>query len=149
MNGQASALRAIHARNIGATTDADKAVWNQIVARVNSPNTLTINNDGPNRADGCKSRVSDAQRFYLNVSGSTVTVANTTGSSANPARTGTEPLAGDGIWIEGYRMTINPNNFGIDPNTYTFYIKSCNRPIYSDGTDVLRQSKSVLRLYAP
>jgi len=153
INGQASMLRAAHAR----AANGDSTSWDAIVALVptgvssyTSPSSDPTAN-GKAVIDGCTSSFSnfDQWNFYFDVNrtdGIDPMLPKKIDYGATPdlARKGTTPKLGDGIWVEGHGYKP-----GVNEDLYVFYIKSCWMPTYSAGNNVSSQAKTVVRLYAP
>ena len=156
MNGQASVIRAMHANyvNQGIAIDPSAAPlasdpgWTNLIRyAVNSPTSSETTNLAK-QSDGCDTplavdkivTVANMQplRYFPSTSGVNL--------PDDLVRVSTVPTIGDGIWIEVYRPLDSTDS--VINNVYDFYIKSCTRPIYGDGSDILRQTKTVVRLYA-
>ena len=145
MNGQVNMLRAAHAKYIDpSSSDAEKQPWRDIVLKVRNTQSESAA-DKTNRNNGCAFGVSVANTFYFRSSNATLATAT---NNVRQATTGAIPTPGDGLWIEGYLMTRDSGG-SIVNNVYTFYVKSCTSPIYGDGSDINRQAKTAVRLYAP
>jgi prepilin-type N-terminal cleavage/methylation domain-containing protein len=157
INGQASMLRAAHAR----AANGDPTAWNAIVALVPPKQVASVNTyvtppsdptaNGQPVIDGCASSFSsyDQWNFYFDVNrtdGVDPMVPKKVDYGATPSlpRKGTTPKLGDGLWIEGHGYQP-----GVNEDLYVFYIKSCWAPTYSSGNNVTSQVKTVVRLYAP
>ncbi|HEX8390335.1 MAG TPA: prepilin-type N-terminal cleavage/methylation domain-containing protein [Candidatus Saccharimonadales bacterium] len=147
MNGQAGLLRAAHALYMDGD---DPTAWLAIVA-LSEANT----NQG-RREDGCTYGVNANHAFYLNTNlnpsapAATQLAPITAGvTQIRDLNADAGPRPGNGLWIEGHRITRSTSTGVLQPDVYTFYIKSCTPPVYGDGGSINRQNKTVVRLYAP
>lgn len=133
MNGQAALLRASRDKAV----EGDTAGWNAIKNSVTAP-PLGYSNIGTPAVSGCTPA---GKRFYFDPGAAEPwEPVDRTGSPTK--RAGTYPVAGDGIWIEAYK--IDPDGVGTQPNYYDFYIKSCWRGY---GSNIDQEAKVIVRLY--
>lgn len=153
MNGQANMLRAAHSRYINAATESDKQYWNTIkTSFVTASDVTTL---AAEKQDGCKTAAASDKLFYFNIDNpdspgvvgalqpqKLIPVATPT---PDLVRKVTYPKVGDGLWIEAYQQD---KNGAMTLPLYTFYIKSCSRPAYDDGSEALRSNVVIVRFYA-
>lgn len=149
MNGQANILRAIHSERLSG--GGSPTLWDSIESLAITDNDMTEEVSDAAREDGCTfgGRLPE-KRFYIDPTsnplalrlGSDVTITNVRDTTVSGG-----PQLGNGLWIEAYKLTPRDGG-GISDEVYTFYIKACTPPIYGDGSEVPRQTTSVVRLYA-
>ncbi len=145
ISGQAAQLRAVHAAYTKAVffgNPTDALLWGKIRERVIIATTV----DTTARDDGCSSPTEAAnKRFWLDLDAANnlqIYPANI-GDAVPISRPDgvTKPTLGKGIWVEGYSTKENGQT------VMDFYIKACTPPIYGDGSNIQRQTKTVVRLY--
>jgi prepilin-type N-terminal cleavage/methylation domain-containing protein len=148
-SGQASMLRAIHARAMRG--EDSNGYWDSVVARtVVETNTTLL--DKTKLASGCETslRAEHNRLFYFDPASTDPFIPKqylTSPTDVNklPRRDSAPGLGQEkGIWIEGYSEPA-----GASGVTYVFYIKACWEPSFGDGVAVKREAKTVVRLYVP
>lgn len=123
--GQVAALRLAHEQRV-----TSPLTWSSIVSKSTA---TTVN------GNGCVNGVGN-NAFYFTTDPAGELHSPPASSERNDAA-GSIVTPGNGLWIEGYTLD-SPSPI------YTFYIKACTKPVYGDGSKVLRQTKTVVRLYA-
>ncbi len=136
LSGQAAMLRDAQTRFIdakGASPASDD--WNDIVGTdgfvkaVGSPASAATDT-------GCVPPESGVDAFYFDPSADTTEPKDYTDMMY--VRQATSPTYGDGMWIEGYKVTSGSGSY------YEFYIKSCWDSPYGEVQQAMR---TTVRLY--